>query len=197
MDTLSVLAVLIRLTIPAFCLAAMISDLQTGKIRNSICLIGFFTGFVLRILSDLAAVLMGSRILARTPTLFLAAGYFGSTVLDVLGGIAVPFLLLILPFIFRMIGAGDIKLLMAAGGVAGAAGSLKLTVASLAFGAVISILIMIFVTGIIPRFQYFVSYVRVTEMTGEIRPYRNAKEAEFHFAVPVLMAALIYSAGLI
>ncbi len=201
--------------------AGMISDLRTGKIGNGVIAAGLAAGFLLRLaagwfstgglfsavgpadpggLSAGGGLFAGGALpaggfLPAEGTGCLAAAAMEAAVF--LAGAALPFLPGFLLFRFRMIGAGDVKLLMAVGGMIGPAGILRYMAVTVVFGAVISLLIMLTVTGIRPRIRYFLRYVLMTGSTGEILPYRDSPEAEFHFAVPVMMAAVVYAAGLI
>ena len=88
--------------------AALFFDLRTGKIPNILILFGLLAACVLR------------------TAVFGAEG-----VLSFLAGAGFPFLILFLLFHLGMMGAGDIKLLMAAGGLLGWPGSLRFFVLSI------------------------------------------------------------------
>ncbi len=158
---------------------AALSDLRTGKIRNVIPAAGALAGLILW---------TGAGIRGGLPGLLSAAGLFFS-------GAALPFLLMFPLFRFRMIGAGDVKLLMAVGALTGPSGILKYMAVSIALGAGIAALIMIFVTGIRPRLRHLACYARDALITGKPGIYRDVPEAEFHFAVPVFMAAVLHAGG--
>ena len=164
---------------------ALISDLLTDKISNAISLCGALAGFSL---AAGGAVLCGNSF----PDAALRAL---AAVLFALAGAAVPFVFGFPLFRFRMIGAGDVKFLMAVGVLTGPIQILKFMAVSIAFGGVIAALLMIFVTGVRPRLIRFASYIKMAEMTGSAPPYRDSKEAEFHFTVPVFMAAVLLFAG--
>ena len=113
-------------------------------------------------------------------------------ILSFLGGIAVPFALSYVLFLFRMIGAGDIKLLMALGSVAGFPLNARLMLWAVICGGIISAFIMWRRTGFIPRLTYLISYVRDFIRTGERKPYRKEGGAEnFHFSVAIFAAVLV------
>ena len=114
-------------------------------------------------------------------------------ILSFLGGIVVPFLLSYALFLFRMIGAGDIKLLMALGSVAGYPRNLKIMLWSVICGAVISVFIMWRRTGFKPRLSYLISYVRDFVRSGVRKPYRReGRGAEnFHFTAAIFAAVLV------
>ena len=167
--------------------AAVISDLRTGRISNHICAAGFICGFVLHVICAFCA---GSCFPDFIVKMFL-------TLAVCLAGAAIPFALGYPLFRLRMFGAGDIKLLMAVGWLAGPAGILKFMAVTCAFGGLISALIMVFVTGIRPRVRYFLTYILTAEMSGAVLPYRDDPSAEFHFTIPVFMTALVCAAGFI
>ncbi len=116
-------------------------------------------------------------------------------ILSFLGGIAVPFALSYALYLFRMIGAGDIKLFMALGSVAGFPRNVKIMLWSVICGGIISLYIMWRRTGFMPRVAYLAAYVRDFIRTGERRPYRKeGKSAEnFHFTVAIFAAVLIFA----
>ena len=104
-----------------------------------------------------------------------------------LTGAAVPLILLGILFIFRMLGAGDVKILCALGGIMGPR-----------TGAGISLAILISTGGIRQRILYLYQYMNEFYCTGEIRPYyrKGMKHPEnFHFTVPIFLSALLYAGG--
>ncbi len=113
-------------------------------------------------------------------------------ILSFLGGIAVPFALSYVLFLFRMIGAGDIKLFMALGSVAGFPLNVRIMLWSVICGGIISVFILWRRTGIMPRLIYLASYVRDFIRTGVRKPYRKDGGAEnFHFSVAIFAAVLV------
>lgn len=113
-------------------------------------------------------------------------------------GAGLPLLLLGWLFLFRMLGAGDIKLLSALGGLMGTAGILRCMVFSLLFGGFLSAALLVDMGNMRQRIEYFAGYVKEVLQTGEIRAYRSpGKRAEnLHFTVPVFMAAACYAGGI-
>ena len=115
-----------------------------------------------------------------------------------LAGVAVPVLLLGILFIFHMIGAGDIKLLCALGGIMGPRTVMECIVYSLLAGAGISLAILISTGGIRRRFLYLYQYMNEFYCTGEIRPYYRKGMSfpeNFHFTVPIFLSAVLYAGG--
>ena len=148
--------------------AALFFDLRTGKIPNALILFGLSAGFVCR-----TAVL----------------GMEGMT--SCLMGAGFPFLILFLLFRLGMMGAGDIKLLMAAGGLLGWPGSLRFFVLSIFFGSLVSVIVFVRRVRFSDRAGYFRAYVREALLDGKISRYRMEGERpeNIHFALPVFLAA--------
>ena len=114
-------------------------------------------------------------------------------ILSFLGGIAVPFILSYALFLFRMIGAGDIKLFMALGAVAGFPLNVRIMLWSVICGGIISVCIMWRRTGFMPRLSYLISYVRDFIRTGDRKPYRKegGGAENFHFTVAIFASVLV------
>ena len=114
-------------------------------------------------------------------------------ILSFLGGITVPFALSYALYLFRMIGAGDVKLFMALGAVAGFPGNVRIMMWSVICGGIISVCIMWRRTGFIPRLAYLISYVRDFIRTGVRKPYRKegGGAENFHFTVAIFAAVLV------
>jgi prepilin peptidase CpaA len=114
-------------------------------------------------------------------------------ILSFLGGIAVPFILSYALFLFRMIGAGDIKLFMALGAVAGFPLNVRIMLWSVICGGIISVCIMWRRTGFMPRLSYLISYVRDFIRTGVRKPYRKegGGAENFHFTVAIFASVLV------
>lgn len=153
-----------------YAFTAMLFDLTTGRIPNYL-------------IAALLAVGLAYQLFIFGPM----------GILSFLGGIAVPFALSYALFLFRMLGAGDIKLFMALGAVAGFPRNLQIMLWSVICGGIISACIMWRRTGFIPRLRYFASYAVDFIRTGERKPYRKeGKRAEnFHFTTAIFAAVLI------
>ena len=194
-ESMSVQAVFV-LTLTA---AAMMMDIASGKIANLLCFAGWIGGFAVNLLlmyekaSVVTGVFSGS-----------AKGFprelvyeFMRTAVFWAAGCAVPFLLGFPLFRFRMIGAGDVKLLMAVGGMIGPASVLLFLAVSVVCGAFISVLLLLGVVGVRERFAYFMGYLEAVAQEKRILPYRGDASAEFHFSAAIFMAALLYAGGMI
>ena len=110
----------------------------------------------------------------------------------------IPFLLLGWLFIFRMIGAGDIKLLCALGSFLDPLRSFYLVFGSLFFGAILSLLIMLRRGAARARLQYLITYIRSTAASGKVAPYiKNGvnREENIPFTIPVLFSTAALCLG--
>ena len=108
-------------------------------------------------------------------------------------------LFLIVLFIFGMMGAGDIKLFCALGGVMGLGAIWKCILFSFLAGACIAVVLLIFNHNFCERILYFIKYAENTVSTGKITPYRSkdiSAPENFHFTIPVFVSVLLYAGGI-
>lgn len=112
-------------------------------------------------------------------------------------GAMIPIILLFGLFLFRMLGAGDIKLLSALGGIMGITAVLKCILLSFLIGAVLSAAFIAACGNLWQRLRYFTEYIHRFSCTREIQPYyRPGKQIEnIHFGVPVLLSVMLYAGG--
>lgn len=155
--------------------AAAVSDLKRGIIPNSLVVTGITCAFA-------AGVLTGGL-----RGLFLSAA-----------GMFVPLLLLFLLFSLGMMGAGDIKLLCAAGSFLGPKNVLGIIFWSFLFGGAISALLLIKRRNLFSRFHYFFEYLHESVRSRHPPPYMDhaGEDGKFCFAVPVFMAVAAHACGL-
>lgn len=134
------------------------------------------------------------------------AGAYGLRgVILFLTGIGFPILFLYPLFFFRMIGAGDIKLLSVLGGFVGPMAIAQCIFLSFLFGAVLSVVVILVCGNFAARLKYFTSYIKQLLMTKErfvskevIPYYIPGKRMEnIHFTVPVLMSMVVYTGGIL
>ena len=120
----------------------------------------------------------------------------GSIASSAAGG-ALPLLLLLPFFRFRMIGAGDIKLLALLGVLLGPRTILRCLFWSFAIGAVFSVGLMACCGNAGERFSYLIDYTKSILEGRQRRPYRKEWDARanIHFSVPVLMTVLMMTGG--
>ena len=112
-------------------------------------------------------------------------------------GLLVPILILGILFIFRMLGAGDIKLLSVIGSMIGPTKILNCISYSFLIGAVISATLMISSGIVCQRILYLLHYISVYFKTGKREPYyKSGMPLEnFHFTVSIFLSALLYAGG--
>ena len=150
-------------------------DLRDASVDNGWILFSFITGLVIQVMEK---------------------GPKGGIIF--LTGAAVPVILLGILFVLRMLGAGDIKLLCALGGIMGPRTIVECIVYSLLAGAGISLAILISTGGIRRRFLYLYQYMNEFYCTGEIHPYYRKGMSfpeNFHFTVPIFLSAVLYAGG--
>ena len=112
-------------------------------------------------------------------------------------GLLVPILILGILFIFRMLGAGDIKLLSVIGSMIGPTKILNCISYSFLIGAVISAALMISSGIVCQRILYLLHYISAYFKTGKREPYyKSGMPLEnFHFTGPIFFSALLYAGG--
>lgn len=116
-----------------------------------------------------------------------------------LAGGLIPVLLLGGLFVFRMMGAGDIKLFGSLGCVMGTGDALKCMGVSLALGAAVSLAVLVSCGDICRRFCYFLTYVCSGLNEGRWSAYRQtgiSSPEHFHFTVPVFLSVALYAGGI-
>lgn len=158
-----------------YALWAMVLDLTRGRISNGYLIFGWAVGL--------------AKMLICLP--------FPYGLLQFAGGALLPIVLLFILFYFRMMGAGDIKLLSVLGGMLGLRASLSLLVCSFLAGAILSIGILTYRRSWSRRFRLFAHYVHNYRMTG-VRiayPVKRFSSDCMHFAVPVFAAVLLWKGG--
>ena len=154
---------------------AMIMDLRNAKIDNGWILFSMFLGLMICI-----------REKGISGVCFFVTGS------------SFPLFLIIL-FLFGMLGAGDIKLFCALGGVMGTGAVFRCILSSFLLGAVFSVLFLITTRSFCERIQYFITYMENCRNAGEIIPYRRKEITaleNFHFTVPVFLSVMLYVGGI-
>lgn len=133
-------------------LLAVITDLKSSKISNHLILIGIITGI-----------------------LFDVYEYERSGVSLWLPGILLPVILLFPLFLFKALGAGDIKLFSVIGSFYGAAYVVKSMAAAFLLGAVISLIYLIKYKILFYRFRHLFNYIQ-TSLSHFTNPNRMTQE---------------------
>ncbi|HBW26945.1 MAG TPA: prepilin peptidase [Hungateiclostridium thermocellum] len=134
---------------------ALVSDIRHYKIRNKLTFSFMFIGIVTNLVLD------GVRGL-----------------LDSLLGIIVPFLLLIVLYALRMLGAGDVKLFSAIGAVLGVRAALWIMAYSFLAGGVIALIILIINRNGKERLMHLFNYLKTVFLTFSIQPYTNFEDKD-------------------
>lgn len=112
-------------------------------------------------------------------------------------GTLLPFALLVPLHYFRMLGAGDIKLLMMTGGFFGPMGSLRCVALSFAAAAGMALPSLLHRGLLRERLRYFRDYIRARLRREAWTPYITRKESResLHFSVAILLGSLIAGGG--
>jgi prepilin peptidase CpaA len=156
--------------------AAVLFDLKSGKIPNGLIFTGLLWGaaYQLSVQGPVGGILF-------------------------LGGAALPILLLGILYYFRMIGAGDIKLLCVTGGFLGPAACVSCMAAAILAGGVISLVIMLRNHNLSQRLLFFSDYIYHYSKERQWNSYleKTSEADRFCFSVPILLSILSYLGGLI
>lgn len=147
-------------------LLALISDLKTYKIKNSITYGFMLVGLTLNLAKA------GSQ------------GLFFS-----LQGIMLPAVCLMVLYAMRAVGAGDIKLLSAIGAVMGAGFALHAAACSFIFGGIIAFGIVLFRHNGMGRLKYLLTYIKSCVLSMELLQYTDFEDKQdagkFHFSIAI------------
>lgn len=155
---------------------AVLMDMYCDRISNYIIMTGFAGVFFKALL------------------IIINDGFDLSHVLLVCTGLFLPFLLFLPLFYFHMIGAGDIKLMMVAGGMLGGKEILYCIFLSFVIAAFISVYKMIKYHLFRERFAYFSYYVKSYLSTKERKFYYDKElsyKCKVHFSVPLALSVLL------
>lgn len=154
---------------------SMVYDIWKGKIPNPLIMAGLGIGWCFQL---------------------TAAGALG--ILDFLGGAGLPLFLLAGLYYFRMIGAGDVKLLAMLGGFMGVTGSFYCMLMSLLTGGAVSVGIVLWRRNLWSRLRYFMYYCRAYLDTGKWVSYREGDQGggQFYFSIPVFISVVLYVGGM-
>lgn len=115
-------------------------------------------------------------------------------------GAAAPAVLLYPLFYLHMIGAGDVKLLSAAGGFLGLTGSMACIMGSFLLGAVFSLCKCLYHKNLWIRLQYLAAYISTYLTTKTRAPYykkEDGNEMTIPFGVPVFLWAALHMGGIV
>lgn len=151
--------------------AAALDDLYRGKISNGIIVTGFLWGMFCQIwMKGVAGMVF----------------FWGGTLL--------PVILMAGIYYFRMIGAGDVKLLAVVGGFLGPAEGIKCLVLSIFLGGLFSLVILFRKHNFCQRLLCISEFVSECSNGRPRQSYlkKAGPDARFCFAVPVFLTVLLY-----
>lgn len=148
-------------------LSAMMSDLTTYKIKNTIT----YSFMIVGLISN-----------------YIMEGWEG--IAFSLQGILLPVICLVALYVIRIIGAGDIKLLSAVGAVMGAGFASNVMVYSFICGGIIATLLILIRRNGIERIKYLLLYVRSCFISMKLIQYADLTDeqdgSKFHFSIAVV-----------
>lgn len=145
-------------------LLSLISDLRTYKINNVITYGFMAAGLTINLLAEGPKGMMFS-----------------------MQGIIIPVACLLLLYMMRMLGAGDIKLFSAIGAVMGAGFALYAMAYSFICGGIIASFLILVRRNGVKRFKYLITYLRCCFISMKPLQYtefeRNQDKGSFHFSI--------------
>jgi prepilin peptidase CpaA len=120
-------------------------------------------------------------------------------VLDSLIGIGIPIILLMALHIFRMLGAGDIKLFAVIGGIIGCS-VWNVILYSFIVGGLLSTIHMLYHHSLVSRIHFFRNYVQSCLQAGKIIPYKSGFDEgntnyTIHFSIAVFIGYMLWLVG--
>lgn len=115
-----------------------------------------------------------------------------------LWGSLFPMLLLYPLFRFRMLGAGDVKVFSALGGIMGSSTICSTIFVSIFCGGILSLGILFIHGNLISRLGYFCHYIHTSIRNRKIYPYYQPGERpeNLHFTVAIFMGVILYVGGI-
>ncbi len=148
---------------------AALGDFHKRKIPNWWILFGLSIGFLFLLEEGKEAVLNG------------------------IIGMCLPYALLFLLYSFRVLGAGDVKLLMVVGLFLGRWGILKGICGAFFFGGIFALCKLIKTKGFKKRFRYLGEYVKRLVRTGKVEAYIKGdweEDSVIHFSLCIFFGCL-------
>lgn len=110
-------------------------------------------------------------------------------------GICYPIGILMVLFMLRMLGAGDMKLFGAIGAIMGYSFVLDVIIYSFLAGGIISIAILIKRQNFVQQIRYLITYVKTCFLTFSTIPYMDYSDknnkSRFHFSIAIVIGTLI------
>lgn len=149
---------------------AVIMDMRCFKVKNSLCAVFCLIGILYNV---------------------LAGGFYN--IHAYLLGIITPFIILFPLYALNMLGAGDIKLLCAAGALVGINDILFSVAYSFIIGLVISLYIMAVRRNLRSRLKKVYTYFNTCFLLISIVPYEKANsesDGRMHFTIPIAIGTI-------
>lgn len=152
---------------------AAVCDIKTYKINNLI---------------TYTFILLGAA------TNIMIAGYKG--LLFSLWGSVLPVICLMILYLCRMLGAGDIKLFGAVGSIMGAGFTLNAILCSFIAGGIIGLSILLVKRSCKSRLRYLLIYMKGCFLSMSLLPYtsfedKHSDDGKFHFAIAISAGTLV------
>lgn len=112
-------------------------------------------------------------------------------------GVVLPVAVLFILLYFRMMGAGDIKLLSVIGGFLGPMNGLRCIIYTFLFGSIIAVVLLIKRRNLYSRLCYFKTYLFQYLKSKQWSPYmqQEDRDSHFYFSVPVFLSLLCFLGG--
>ena len=155
--------------------AAVFFDILYHRIPNGLIFMGLILGLICQISSS---------------------GLFGFLLFC--AGVILPVMILGSLFYFRMMGAGDIKLLCVAGSFLGPVTGLLCIFYTFLIGGILSAVLLLKRRNLVRRIVYFQNYVTQYLQTKQWSPYMNKQDRDSHlcFSIPVFLSLLFHFGGI-
>ncbi len=154
---------------------ACVTDVKTGKVNNYLLAAGALAGFVFYV---------------KWAGLYGLPAFFAGGLIPLVPGFWL--------FHYRMIGAGDVKLLTVLGCIIGTHRGIPFLVWTILIAGGFSALKLMKNGNLNERLIYLKSWCHQRFVEGERVPYRREHGTEnFHMTIPILCAAILYAGGVI
>lgn len=154
---------------------SVISDVIISKVKNRIIIFGLASG------------------------LFFQIGILGIKGIGIfILGIGLPVIILFILFLFRVMGAGDIKLLSVVGGFLGPIAVFKCIIITFFFGAVFAFIKILIKQNLLYRLQYLAKYSAEFRKSKKIKPYYIPEEGMdfvIHLTIPIFLGVTLVLGG--